>query len=203
MCIDGLDGLDDKVLVLGATNRPWSLDPAIRRRFEKRVYISLPSYEDRVLMLKSNIQGTPNSITEEDFAKLGEMTEGYSGSDLKVLARDALFQPISRSEKAQFFFRNDKGSYYQPIPSTWKCPIQCTKYAMSVQQQLNNSSKPCNACGCIRMSLWDIPKNKLKVEDVLFTDFVTVLKGRSCRSISECDLNHYDDWTKKFGEIGA
>lgn len=40
------------VLVLGATNLPWSLDPAVRRRFEKRVYIPLPDIKGRLAMLK-------------------------------------------------------------------------------------------------------------------------------------------------------
>lgn len=45
-------GNDDKgVLVLGATNLPWVIDPAIRRRFEKRVYIPLPDYEARLFMI--------------------------------------------------------------------------------------------------------------------------------------------------------
>jgi vacuolar protein-sorting-associated protein 4 len=40
------------VLVLGATNLPWALDPAVRRRFEKRVYIPLPDIKGRLAMLK-------------------------------------------------------------------------------------------------------------------------------------------------------
>lgn len=44
------------VLVLGATNLPWALDPAVRRRFEKRVYIPLPDIKGRLAMIKIAIQ---------------------------------------------------------------------------------------------------------------------------------------------------
>lgn len=52
-------GLDNKgILVLGATNLPWALDPAVRRRLEKRVYISLPEKEARAHLLKNAMKKT-------------------------------------------------------------------------------------------------------------------------------------------------
>jgi len=74
-----------QVLVLGATNIPWELDPAIRRRFEKRVYIPLPERAARAIMFKLNLGDTPNSLTDDEFAKLAEMTDGCSGTYLPSL----------------------------------------------------------------------------------------------------------------------
>lgn len=62
--------------MLGATNIPWVLDSAIRRRFEKRVYIPLPDEPARTHMFKLNLGDTPNDLREGDFRQLGQMTEG-------------------------------------------------------------------------------------------------------------------------------
>jgi vacuolar protein-sorting-associated protein 4 len=66
----------DSILVLGATNIPWSLDAAIRRRFEKRIYISLPEEQARKSMFKLNLGNTPNNMTEQDFNELARRSEG-------------------------------------------------------------------------------------------------------------------------------
>ena len=55
--MQGLGNKNDKVLVLGATNLPWSLDSALRRRFEKRIYIPLPDVEAREYLLKNKMKG--------------------------------------------------------------------------------------------------------------------------------------------------
>lgn len=55
--MQGVGKNNDKVLVLGATNLPWSLDSALRRRFEKRIYIPLPDEEAREYLLRSKLKG--------------------------------------------------------------------------------------------------------------------------------------------------
>lgn len=72
------------VLVLGATNLPWALDPAVRRRFEKRVYIPLPDIKGRLAMLR--IAANKNSInfTHEQMQELAELTDGYISDHLDI-----------------------------------------------------------------------------------------------------------------------
>lgn len=65
------------VLVLGATNIPWSLDSAIRRRFEKRIYIPLPETNARAKMFELHVGSTPCTLSAPDFRALAEKSEGY------------------------------------------------------------------------------------------------------------------------------
>jgi vacuolar protein-sorting-associated protein 4 len=62
----------DGVLVLGATNVPWELDNAIRRRFEKRIYIALPDSAARAGIFKLKTGKSQNNLQESDWAMLGE-----------------------------------------------------------------------------------------------------------------------------------
>lgn len=98
------------VLVLGATNIPWALDTAIKRRFEKRVYIPLPELDARRRMFELNIGSTPCQLTSKDLRLLASETEGYSGADIAVLVREALMQPVRRVMNATHFKRI-------PVPS--------------------------------------------------------------------------------------
>lgn len=65
--MQGVGSNNDGILVLGATNLPWEIDQAVRRRFEKRIYISLPDLDSRIGIIKYHIGKTPNTLTEDDF----------------------------------------------------------------------------------------------------------------------------------------
>ena len=58
------------ILVLGATNIPWTIDSGIRRRLEKRIYIPLPEANARTLMFQLHLGNTPHSLQPADFKKL-------------------------------------------------------------------------------------------------------------------------------------
>ncbi|XP_037384159.1 spastin isoform X4 [Talpa occidentalis] len=92
---------DDRVLVMGATNRPQELDEAVLRRFIKRVYVSLPNEETRLLLLKNLLCKQGNPLTQKELAQLARMTDGYSGSDLTALAKDAALGPIRELKPEQ------------------------------------------------------------------------------------------------------
>uniref|UniRef100_A0A8C2QSW1 microtubule-severing ATPase n=1 Tax=Capra hircus TaxID=9925 RepID=A0A8C2QSW1_CAPHI len=85
---------DDRVLVMGATNRPQELDEAVLRRFTKRVYVSLPNEEGFTLLLCGDFKSGKVKITCSFFLLILRMTDGYSGSDLTALAKDAALGPI-------------------------------------------------------------------------------------------------------------
>ena len=101
--MDGV-GRDSKgVLILGATNIPWQLDAAIRRRFQRRVHISLPDLPGRMKMFEMAIGTTPCDLKPADFKTLGQMSEGYSGSDISIAVQDALMQPVRKIQTATHY----------------------------------------------------------------------------------------------------
>ncbi|ORY50793.1 AAA-domain-containing protein [Rhizoclosmatium globosum] len=84
----------DRLLVLGATNRPQELDEAALRRLVKRIYIPLPEPKTRFALFAHLLKDQRHSLRESDLDSLVEVTEGYSGSDITALAREASLGPI-------------------------------------------------------------------------------------------------------------
>ena len=83
------------VMVLGATNLPWDLDDALRRRFEKRVYVPLPNSVGRREMFNINMKGI--KVQEDvDLDKLVKLTDGYSGADIANVCREASLMQMRR-----------------------------------------------------------------------------------------------------------
>ncbi|MBA0704144.1 hypothetical protein Golax_016418, partial [Gossypium laxum] len=103
--MQGVGNNDQKVLVLAATNTPYALDQAIRRRFDKRIYIPLPDLKARQHMFKVHLGDTPHNLTENDFESLAHRTDGFSGSDISVCVKDVLFEPVRKTQDAMFFFK--------------------------------------------------------------------------------------------------
>ncbi|XP_076667585.1 spastin isoform X3 [Andrena cerasifolii] len=92
------DGLpcnpEERVLVMAATNRPQELDEAALRRFTKRVYVTLPDLRTRIMLLRRLLAKHNDPLTPEELNEMAVLTDGYSGSDLTGLAKDAALGPI-------------------------------------------------------------------------------------------------------------
>jgi vacuolar protein-sorting-associated protein 4 len=117
--MQGVGKTHDGLLVLGATNVPWELDPAMRRRFEKRIYISLPETDARAYMAQLHLgKETPNNLTPENFKTIGEKTDGYSGSDLATTVREALMEPLRECQVATHFYPTVIGGETRWLPVT-------------------------------------------------------------------------------------
>ncbi|PWZ11549.1 Protein SUPPRESSOR OF K(+) TRANSPORT GROWTH DEFECT 1 [Zea mays] len=176
--MQGVGHNDDKVLVLAATNTPYALDQAVRRRFDKRIYIPLPDTKARQHMFKVHLGDTPHSLTESDFESLARRTDGFSGSDVAVCVKDVLFEPVRKTQDAMFFFKAD-GDMWMPCGPKQPGSVQTT------MQEL--ASKGLAA--------------KILPPPISRTDFEKVL-SRQRPTVSKKDLEVHERFTKEFGEEG-
>lgn len=87
--------LAKRVMVLAATNRPWSLDDALIRRLEKRIYIPLPTEAGRKKLFELNLRSI-NIEKNVDFDLLIKKSEHYSGADITVVCREASMMPMRK-----------------------------------------------------------------------------------------------------------
>ena len=94
--LDGLEGRGD-VIVIGATNRPHALDPALRRpgRFDREIEIPLPDKQGRYEILQIHTRNAPLDESV-DLKKLAEITHGYTGADLAALVKEAAMNALRR-----------------------------------------------------------------------------------------------------------
>lgn len=91
---DGVGSGSERVLILGATNRPQDIDDAARRRFTKRIYIPLPDDETRLSLVNLLLSKHPHTITSEEINQIVKTTDGYSCADIATLFREAAMIPL-------------------------------------------------------------------------------------------------------------
>lgn len=171
--MNGVGNDAEGVLVLGATNIPWQLDSAIRRRFERRIYIALPDPEARLEMFKLNIGDTPCSLAPEDFHTLANITDGYSGHDIAVVVKDALMQPVRKIQNATHF--KAVGDQFQPC-------------------------SPGDA-GAQEMNWMDLDGDQLLEPELDLKDFLKAVKTNK-PTVNQTDLDKFVEFTNDFGSEG-
>ncbi|XP_043106055.1 katanin p60 ATPase-containing subunit A-like 2 isoform X2 [Puntigrus tetrazona] len=99
--MDGLARSNDLVFVLAASNLPWELDHAMLRRLEKRILVGLPSAPARQAMISHWLPPVSNTggvelRTELDYDSLAQKTGGYSGSDIRLVCKEAAMRPVRK-----------------------------------------------------------------------------------------------------------
>jgi transitional endoplasmic reticulum ATPase len=95
-----MDGMSERgnVIVLGATNRPESIDPALRRpgRFDREIEVGVPNAEGRLEILQIHTRGMPLADNDIDLRSLAAELHGYTGADIKALCREAAMKALRR-----------------------------------------------------------------------------------------------------------
>ncbi|XP_048365752.1 ATPase family protein 2 homolog isoform X3 [Sphaerodactylus townsendi] len=94
----GSEGNEGQLLVLGATNRPHALDPALRRpgRFDKEIEIGVPNAQDRLEILHKLLNKVPHSLSATELIQLADSAHGYVGADLAALCKEAGLYALQR-----------------------------------------------------------------------------------------------------------
>ncbi|NXR80608.1 VPS4A protein, partial [Pycnonotus jocosus] len=181
----GVGNSSDGILVLGATNIPWVLDSAIRRRFEKRIYIPLPEEMARAQMFRLHLGNTPHSLTDANIQELAHKTDGYSGADISIIVRDALMQPVRKVQSATHF-KKVRG------------PSRTTPGAI-----VDDLLTPCSPGdpGATEMTWMEVPSDKLMEPTVCMADMLRSL-ATTRPTVNLEDLLKVKKFTEDFGQEG-
>ncbi|KAJ3503225.1 hypothetical protein NM208_g16559 [Fusarium decemcellulare] len=176
--MDGVGNDSKGILVLGATNIPWQLDAAIRRRFQRRVHIGLPDNNGRARMFKLAIGDTDTALQAHDYNVLASKSEGMSGSDIANVVQHALMRPVRKILQA---------THFKPVMKDGKRMLT-----------------PCSPGDPekIEMTYDDVTSDELLAPDVQLKDFEMALED-SHPTVSKEDIARQIDWTNEFGSEGA
>jgi vacuolar protein-sorting-associated protein 4 len=167
-------------------------------RFEKRIYIPLPGIEARKRMFELHVGTTPCELSQKDYRVLAERTEGcvcrvslsyyppsdilyciffsYSGSDIFIVVREALMEPIRKITSA---------THFKPVDHNG-----CTKWT------------PCSPADqdAVEKSLSEVESDELLEPPLRLRDFLTSLDNVR-PTVTEGDIKRHDDWTKESGTL--
>lgn len=147
-------------------------------RFEKRIYIPLPDVHARARLFQLEIGELPSQLTPQDFKRLAEMTEGYSGSDISIVVRDAILEPVRKVNTA-------------------------THYKLVTTADGSEKWMPCSPGddGAIEKTWQEIEPAILIEPPLTVNDFLRSVKtGRP--TLSQTDIDKHIEFTKNFGQEG-
>jgi len=189
--MDGMDGRG-QVIVIGATNRPDNIDPALRRpgRFDREFYFPLPDYDGRLSVL--NIHTKDWGIDEAFKSSLAHATKGYAGADLRALCTEAALNAIQRTYP-QIYSSNDK-----LIVDPDKIKINAKDFMLSIKKMIPSSERATSSGAApLPKVVEPLLREQLNaIEDIL--DGLIPMK-KKVTALQEAMFEQYDDADQGFG----
>jgi len=162
------------ILILVGSNNPWKINDEVLKMFKNRIYIPLHDKEARIRLFKRILKDIVNVITEEEYEKLGELTELFSGWDISRLIKSARMASVNKCQNAKKFIITDEGFY---IPAC-----------------LSDS----NGIDCTISTIPD--PTKVKSSPICFGDLVNAFSSTSFGHF-KANIEQYDKWNSEFGFI--
>ncbi|RNF19432.1 putative vacuolar transport protein 4A [Trypanosoma conorhini] len=165
----------ENVTIIAATNLPWDLDAAFRRRFDHLIFVGLPSPSARRQILMSQLKHVPHSLSDKDFDWLVNCTEGYSASDIQQVAMHAVMKPVQKIAQSE---------YVKPMPAAM------TPHASS------RCFVPCSKADENAVPLLAVPAAELGVPDVCPGDFEAALREFP-PTVSNEEMDKFWQWRSR------
>ncbi len=180
------------VVVLGATNTPWELDAALRRRFQKRVHCTLPTEAERADILKLHLRDGDadahgSTLTNAQFRQVARRTGGFSAADMATLSREALMGPVRKCLRSTHF----------------KVAVAVPARGGAASAAGNTVVVPCGAWdrGARRVNIWadDFDTDSLRAPPVDMADMEQALRNVKV-SVGAAELERYREFGRQFGD---
>ena len=172
--LDGVGTDNTGVLFLGATNTPWEIDSALRRRFEKRIMVSLPNAAARLDILKSCLGDEPVNLSSAALIGIAARLEGYSSADVSMVVREALMEPVRKILSSEYFKEAEVLGQ--------RGLVACEKRDR----------------GAKKLDVWSIDPDKLLPPVITAGDFEVALRKMKATVTSE-DLENHTKFANEFG----
>jgi len=135
-------------------------------------------------MFQLHLGSTPNQLTQKDFKRLGEKSDGYSGSDIAIVVRDALMQPIRKVQMA---------THFKVVVAPNRNDPKTTKQYLT----------PCSPGdqGAMEKNWMDVDGDALMEPALTYQDFLASL-AKNRPTVNQADLDMHVKFTEEFGQEG-
>ena len=185
--MDGVDKKGDnhselpRVIVIAASNCPWDLDEAIRRRFEKRIYIPLPTSFGRKELFRIGLSEANYQKDSVDFDELAERTEGYSGADITNIIRDSAMMSLR------------KGKQSNKLTHLW-----VHIHRLTFSQTAINDAKQFGLSGRSMCEYIERNTDAVRTTQITQDDLLNAI-NKIGKSVGHSQLHNFSKWEDEFG----
>ena len=174
--MENLENSNQNVFIICTTSIPWQLPHEVIKIFKKKIYVPLPDFESRKLLLKSELKNVKNTLSTKDIETLANLTKGFSVSDIFVLIKNASIIAVKKVQAAKYFVL--KNSMLFPCSESTLGCFKSSFDQLSEEQRLKLAPQ--------------------EIDIRCFSESLQIVKP----SNSPIEINRYDNWKRKLGNEG-
>lgn len=170
-------------VILAAAQKPWYLTGTLRRRFDRRIFCTLPDAKDRTRIFAQNLAGAKHTLTEEELQSVGLKTENFTGANIICLARQCVMASLQALQVATHFV---------------KVSVSKNVDGQHVSQDMLTPCSP-DEPEAIKINLEFLNIERVLEPAVVFQDVERALSKASASCLEE-ERKRMDKWAEEFGQ---